>query len=469
MSTLRLYNTLTHRKEPFEPADGKTARIYCCGPTVYNFAHIGNLRTYIFEDLLRRVILRCGWNVRHVMNITDVGHMTSDGDAGEDKMMKASIREQRSPWEIARFYEEAFFRDCGRLNIQRPDLTPRATEHVDEMIHMIQKLDENGFVYRTQEGLYFDTARFADYGKLADLDISGQMLGARAEVNVDPDKRRPSDFMLWFTNKPSHVMKWDSPWGIGYPGWHIECSAMSINALGETLDIHCGGIDHVPVHNTNEIAQSEAATGQQFARFWVHGAFLNIKGSGGTGHAKMAKSGDNFLTVDRLIEAGYDPIIYRYLCLTAHYRSELMFSWDALAGAKKALGRVYEIRGRLGERAADDPLTEKEYDAAKLAVEAALLDDLNAPKAIGILHEAGSFRLWREFDNVLGLHVHERSRRARGAEPIPEEITALLTRRSAARKRRDWTESDRIRAEIENAGFTVSDDRGESSAKWNLV
>ncbi|MDR3707146.1 MAG: cysteine--tRNA ligase [Capsulimonadaceae bacterium] len=469
MGSVRLYNTLTRRKEEFTPADGKTVRLYCCGPTVYNFAHIGNLRTYLFEDLLHRTLLRAGWRVEHVMNITDVGHMTSDADTGEDKMMKAAIREQRSPWEIARFYEDAFLRDLGRLGIIKPSVTPRATEHVAQMIALIERLEARGITYRTDEGIYFDTARDPDYGKLADLHVAGQIAGAREEVNVDPGKRHPADFILWFTNKPNHIMQWDSPWGRGYPGWHIECSAMSMTYLGNTLDIHCGGIDHIPVHNTNEIAQSESATSVPFARFWVHGAFLNVKGSGGPGHAKMAKSGDNFITVERLIERGYHPLAYRYLCMTAHYRSEMAFSWASLDAATKALSRIYELRGRLGERVADDPLNPAQFADAVAEIDDALADDLNAPRAIALLHEAGSYRLWKEFDRVLGLDIDKLSRPAREEEPLTEQLAGLARKRDEARRARRFDEADRLRDEIEKLGYLVGDGVDGSTIRRRLV
>lgn len=467
---MKLYNTLTRSKDEFAPADGKTVKMYCCGPTVYNFAHIGNLRTYLFEDLLRRVLARRGWEVRHVMNITDVGHMTSDADAGEDKMMKAAAREHRSPWEIARTYEKAFVRDLDRLAITRPTVMPRATEHVVQMIALIEKLEAGGFTYRTSEGIYFDTARNPDYGKLAGLDIAGQIEGAREDVNVDPQKRHPADFILWFNNKPNHIMQWDSPWGRGYPGWHIECSAMSMEYLGETLDIHCGGIDHIPVHNTNEIAQSESATGHIFARFWLHGAFLNVKGGATSAGRKMAKSGENFITVDTLVQRGYDPLVYRYYAMNAHYRSELAFSWEAIEGARRALARVYDLRGRIGERVADDPLNPAEYEQAMRQVEAAFYDDLAAPRALALLHEIGSFRLWREFDDILGLNISVRSRPARGGEQTPPEVAALASKRAEAREMRDWETADRIREEIETLGYAIGDTiEGKSEVRVRLV
>lgn len=473
MTSLTLYNTLTREKEAFAPADGKTVRMYCCGPTVYNYAHIGNLRTYIFEDLLHRTLLFHGWDVNHVMNITDVGHMTSDADAGEDKMLKAAQREQKSPWELAKFYEEAFFRDSARLNIIKPHSTPRATEHVHAMVLLIQRLQDNGYTYETPEGVYFDTAKDADYGKLARLNLAAQMEAARDDVVTDAGKRHPADFILWFNNKPNHIMQWDSAYGRGYPGWHIECSAMSMAYLGETLDIHCGGIDHIPVHNTNEIAQSESATGHQFARFWVHGAFLNVSSGAVTGRTaeKMAKSGDNFLTVDRLIEKGVEPLAYRYLCLTAHYRSELAFSWESLSGASKALGKIWELRSRTNNGEIED-IAEADFANARTAVLEAISDDLNIPKAVGLLHEYKSYRLWHEFDSILGLDIETRSRETLavpGVDDLPAEIAALATERDAARKARDWAQSDELRSQIEALGYSVGDSPSGTTVKRNLL
>ena len=474
MTPLVLQNTLSRQKEEFTPADGKVVRLYCCGPTVYNYAHIGNLRTYIFEDLLHRTLTLHGWGVEHVMNITDVGHMTSDSDAGEDKMQKAAQREQKSPWELARFYEDAFFVDCARLNIIRPNVAPRATEHVAGMIALILRLEAEGYTYETDEGIYFDTGRDADYGKLAGLNLAAQMAGAREDVNIDVGKKHPADFILWFTNKPTHIMKWPSPWGEGYPGWHIECSAMAMEYLGETLDIHCGGIDHIPVHNTNEIAQSECATGHPFARFWVHGAFLNVVSPNAeAGGGKMSKSGDNFLTVQRLIDRGYDPLAYRYLCLTAHYRSELAFNvetWESLNAATKALGKIYELKSRIGE---NDDLSEAEYARARQTVFDAISDDLNLPRAVAALHEAKSYRLWREFDSVLGLDIETRSRAAvatpADADDLPAEIVALKQQRDDARKSKDFARSDALRAEIESFGYTVGDSPTGTVVKKNLL
>ncbi len=448
---LRLQNTASRVKDVFVPSDGATVKMYCCGPTVYNYAHIGNLRTYLFEDLLRRVLEWKGWNVEHVVNITDVGHMTSDADSGEDKMMKAAAREQKSPWEIARFYEQTFLHDLNLLNIEKPKILCRATEHVEQMIALVLELEGKGFTYRTSEGIYFDTARDEDYGKLAGLDLAGQREGAREDVNVDPGKKHPADFILWFTNKPNHIMQWESPWGTGYPGWHIECSAMSMRYLGSTLDIHCGGIDHIPVHNTNEIAQSESATGHTFARFWVHGAFLNIKGSSGPGHAKMAKSGDNFITMERLLERGYDPLAYRYLSFNAHYRSELAFSWEALDAAKTTLRRIYRLC-EVSERN-----SKQELRNAGEEIEAALFDDLNAPRALAILHEMGSFELWKQFDAILGLDIEANGQRYQSPLELPQEITDLINLRDKARRGREWAVADKLRSEIAELGFEIAD------------
>ena len=474
MSSLHLFNTLHRKLEEFTPLSGKAVHMYCCGPTVYNFAHIGNLRTYIFEDLLHRTLLMHSYDVVHVMNITDVGHMTSDGDSGEDKMAKAAARENRTPWEIARYYEEVFFRDCKYLNIIRPDVAPRATEHVDGMIALIQKLEARGYTYSTPEGIYFDTGKNTDYGKLAGLNLAAQKEGAREDVNVDVGKRHPADFILWFTNKPNHVMKWESPWGVGYPGWHIECSAMSMQYLGETLDIHCGGIDHIPVHNTNEIAQSECATGHQFAKYWVHGAFLNMSSGAITGRTadKMSKSGENFVTVQTLIDKGYDPLAYRYLCLTAHYRSELKFSWESLGAATKALSKIWELRARQngGEQ---DVLTDAEYAQSRTIIKAAIDDDLNLPEAVAELHKAGAYKLWLEFDNILGLDIATRSRAelptAGDSNDLPESVAQLMTARDDARRAKNWAVSDTLRSEIESAGYEVGDSPVGTVVKKRLL
>jgi cysteinyl-tRNA synthetase len=461
-----LYNTLSRTKERFVPMVPGTVGLYTCGPTVYNYAHIGNLRTFLFEDLLTRMLRFNDYAVTWVMNVTDVGHMTSDADSGEDKMAVAAEREKKTPWEIARFYEEAFVDDLTRLGIHRPDVLPRATEHVAEMIALNQALEAKGYTYTTPEGLYFDTSRDPEYGKLARLRLADQKQGAREDVNIDSAKRSPQDFVLWFSNKPGHIMVWDSPWGRGYPGWHIECSAMSMKYLGETFDIHCGGNDHIPVHNTNEIAQSEAATGKPFVRYWMHAAFLTL------GHAaKMSKSKGGFLTVQTLVDSGYDPLAYRFLCLQAHYRSELELTWkwddddpatgrgraSSLDTAAASLKRLYQRVARTD----DEPLAEDSlYRSAYDEVHQALNDDLNVPRAVGILHSYGSPKLWKAFDAVLGLELEARAILADA--PIakgdaPSEIQALLAERQGARSAKDFARADALRKQIAELGYETID------------
>ena len=453
-----LYNTLHRAKQLFEPFVLGQVGLYTCGPTVYNYAHIGNLRTFLFEDILSRTLRFIGYEVTWVMNVTDVGHMTSDGDAGEDKMAVAAQREQKTPWELARFYEDAFLLDMQAMGIVRPDVLPRATEHVQEMIDLNLELERKGYTYLTAEGLYFDTSKDDQYGKLARLKFEDQKQGAREDVFVDPGKRTPQDFILWFTNKPNHIMKWDSPWGVGYPGWHIECSAMAMKYLGETFDIHCGGNDHIPVHNTNEIAQSECATGKTFARYWAHAAFLNVKG-------KMSKSKGNFLTVQTLKNSGYDPLAYRYLCLQAHYRSELELAWqwfddertrgqaDSLDTAAATLKRLYD---RIAREEEEPLMDDAAFEAAVSDVVNAISDDLNVPKAIGILHGYGSPRLWKHFDTVLGLDFAKRAILPAQAV-VPALVLALVEERQLVRSARDFARSDAIRGELAALGWEVGD------------
>lgn len=431
--------------------------MYCCGPTVYNYAHIGNLRTYIFEDILRRTLEFNGYEVKHVMNITDVGHMTTDADAGDDKMEVAARRENRSPWEIARFYETAFFQDTERLNILKPHITPRATEHIPEMIALIQRLEARGYTYQTKEGVYFDTSKCPDYGKLARLDLSGQRT-ARADVVEDETKRNPSDFMLWFTNKPNHIMQWESPWGRGYPGWHIECSAMSMKYLGEEFDIHCGGVDHIPVHHTNEIAQSECATGHRFVHYWLHGEFLLMN------REKISKSkGGSINTLQSLIDEGYDPLIYRYFCLQAHYRTELNFSLEALDAARSGLRHIYSLRPE------NDPLKEDEtaFAEAKQRVLEAINDDLGIPEAVGLLNTYDSYRLWATFDPILGLKIVERC--CQVAEEIPPEVLKIVEERNLARKERRWADADALRDKLNAMGYDVGDSPKGTTVRRRVV
>jgi cysteinyl-tRNA synthetase len=455
---LRLYNTLGRRVEPFVPLQAGRVGMYCCGPTVYNYAHIGNLRTYVFEDVLRRTLERAGHAVRHVMNVTDVGHLSDDADDGEDKMLKGARREGRTVWEIAEFYTKAFFADFARLGCREPHVVCRATDHVGDMIDLIRRIEANGYTYAAGGNLCFDIARFADYGRLALLD--GQDLRAGARIAVDEGKRNPHDFVLWFTkSKFEHQsMLWDSPWGRGYPGWHIECSAMSLKYLGEQFDIHCGGIDHVPVHHTNEIAQTEAATGKPWVRVWMHGEFLQM------GREKMAKSAGNFVTLQALVDRGFDPLDYRAFLLGAHYRSPLAFTWEALEAARTGrrglLDRVVQLRAE----APGGPAAPGAAAAARLAAFAAhAADDLNMPRCLAELWTllrdsslpAGD-RLGAalDMDGILGLGLAE----ARAGDVVlDDETQRLLAEREEARRARDFRRADELRAVLRGRGFEVQD------------
>ncbi len=444
MAGLRLYNTLTRRVDEFIPRDPQRAGMYCCGPTVYNYAHIGNLRTYVFEDTLRRTLRLNGYTPFHVMNITDVGHLESDADEGEDKMVKGARREGLDVWQLARKYETAWLADMALLNIERPEVICRATEHIDDMVALVERLLERGLAYVTSDAVYFDTGRFPRYADLARLDLHGLQAGAGGRVSQQGAKRHPNDFALWFMGRPRHIMQWDSPWGRGYPGWHIECSAMSMKYLGATIDIHCGGVDHIQVHHTNEIAQSEGATGQPFVRYWLHGQWLLIDSE------KMSKSGENFLTLKTLCDRGYDPLAYRFFCFQAHYRSELRFTWEALDAAQQGLRRIYSMDP------SDDPIKEPAERAdARAEVLDSLNNDLNIPQMVGLLNRIGSPALWLEFDAVLGLDLA--TRLAQRDADVPQEIQNIVDQRNEARKRRDWNESDRLRDELTAIGYDVAD------------
>ncbi|MCX7804003.1 MAG: cysteine--tRNA ligase [Planctomycetota bacterium] len=485
-----LFNTMGRRKEPFMPLEAGRVGMYTCGPTVYNYAHIGNLRTYIFEDLLRRTLEYNGFAVRHVMNITDVGHLTSDADTGEDKMEEGARREGRSIWEIAAFYTEAFRRDIARLNILPPAVWCRATDHIAEQIELVRRLEEKGYAYRLPDGVYFDTSRFPDYGRLAMLDVEGLMAGAR--VRPVEGKRSPADFALWKLTPPGvkRQMEWDSPWGRGFPGWHIECSAMAMKYLGETFDIHAGGVDHINVHHTNEIAQAECATGKKFVRYWLHGEFLVMEKD------KMSKSAGNFVTLQTLIDRGFDPLDYRYLCLTAHYRSQLVFRWESLEAARSARRSLLErIHGpgaagveapeaaaaaagsAAGGRAGADAGREAVRGDGEVPVRGdraeryaarfleAVNDDLNIPAALAVAWElardsgipaGGKKRLLLDFDRVFGLRLDIPPQEEPGAE-IPAGVKELADRREEARRSRNWKEADALRAEIAKLGYRVED------------
>lgn len=454
---MRLYNTMSRSIEEFVPINKGKVSMYCCGPTVYNYAHIGNLRTYIFEDLLRRTLRRSGYDVKHVMNITDVGHLTGDGDDGEDKMEKSARETGRTVWDIAEFYMKAFFRDEEALNIERPDIICRATEHIDDMINLIKRLEEGGHTYISGGNVYFSIDSISDYGKLARLNLDDLKSGARIEV--DSNKKNPKDFVLWFTNSKfkDQAMMWDSPWGRGYPGWHIECSAMSMKYLGEHFDIHCGGIDAIPVHHTNEIAQSEAATGKTWVNYWCHGEFLLM------GNAKMSKSSGSFVTLPVLEGEGYDALDYRYFCLTGHYRSQLRFSYEALDAARSArkgiMERIADAKSE-GPAATDPSEKAKEYMAA---FDEAMENDLNAPKALSILWQmlkdnglSSSDKLAAAYhmDGILGLGLDKAEKKE---ETLDAELQALLDERTAAKKAKDYKKADEIRDKLLSMGYAVKD------------
>ncbi|OHD13694.1 MAG: cysteine--tRNA ligase [Spirochaetes bacterium GWB1_48_6] len=458
--SLKLYNTVDRRVVDFIPLEAGKAGLYCCGPTVYNFAHIGNLRTYIFEDLLHRTLELAGFKVKHVMNVTDVGHLTSDGDEGEDKMIKASREKGMTPWDIAAFFTEAFFQDCQELNILTPQVVCKATDHVGEMIGLISRLESAGLTYTAGGNVYFDTGRFPNYGKMALLDKQDQTLQF-ARVAGDENKKNPKDFALWFTKGKfeDQAMVWDSPWGKGYPGWHIECSAMSIKYLGEHFDIHCGGVDHIPVHHTNEIAQSEGAVGHKWVNYWLHAEFLLLQ------KEKMSKSSGSFLTLKALREEGYDSLDYRYFCLGGHYRTQLVFSFEALDAARSArkslCEKVLQYKAETGGVLPDtiSPLAQK-YSQE---FEGALFNDLNLPQALAKLWtlikdsevkpEDKLVVLYR-MDQVLGLQLE--SLQPKVLE-IPQEVTALAQQRLTAREQKNWAESDRLRDEILLKGWIVED------------
>ena len=468
LPSITLFNTLGRKLETLQPSVSNEVRLYCCGPTVYNYQHIGNLRTYIFEDLLVRTLRHAGYTVQHVMNITDVGHLVSDGDEGEDKMLVAMKREGKRSEDVAKFYTDIFFQHCSLLNIKRPDVVCKATEHIQEMIELISRLESVGAAYQAGGNVYFDVSKSADYGKLAQLDLESLRSGARIEV--DSNKRNPLDFALWFTKSKfeNQELQWDSPWGRGYPGWHIECSAMSMKYLGESFDIHCGGIDHIPVHHTNEIAQSETATGKPFAKIWMHAGFLVVSGD------KMSKSTGEFLTLDLLLQKGFDPLAYRLLCLSANYGGELSWSWQALENAQQTLKRLEQQVATLRKEAASLG-TEIEISPAasdlKAKFEAEVYNNLSMPRAIAVLHQVirdssltpgEKLSLLESFDDILGLGMDKWVEKA---EEFPEAATALLLDREKARASKNWKRADEIRDELAGMGFLVEDSKGGARLK----
>jgi cysteinyl-tRNA synthetase len=469
---VQIYNTMTRRKETFRPIEPGRVGMYHCGPTVYDQAHIGNMRSYIMADLIRRTFEYLGYEVRQVMNITDVGHLTSDADEGEDRMVVGARRTGRSPWEIAEHFTRLFFEDIAALNILHPHVVCKATQHIPEMIALVKRLEARGYTYEINDGVYFDVRRFHSYGRLSGQTLDEMQAGARVEVN--PEKHHPADFALWRKATPGHIMQWDSPWGRGYPGWHIECSAMSMKYLGETLDIHTGGEDHIAIHHENEIAQSEAATGQPFVNYWMHGRFLRWK----EGDRRMSKSSGEFLVVGDLVERGFDPLAFRYHCLTASYRVPLTFSWAGLESAADGLRRLRESVHRLHDETSGVPPAGA---AAVLAdkFRAAIADDFNAPGALAIAWEAirqanqatdgtekrALFEVVLDFERVLGLGLADAI--GTTCDPLPSDIAALIQRREAARAARDWHAADALREAIRQQGYEVEDT--PSGTRWRRM
>ncbi|WP_109480873.1 cysteine--tRNA ligase [Paraburkholderia sp. C35] len=447
--SLALYDTWSRSVRPFTPIHADVVGMYCCGPTVYDHAHIGNLRTYVFEDVLRRVLMRNGYDVRHVVNITDVGHLTSDADEGEDKMEKGSRRTGESAWAIAQRYTEAFVSDWRALNLLEPAVWCRATDHIAEQIAFIAEIERAGYVYRTDDGLYFDTSRQDSYGYLARLDRAGLQAGKRVALGA---KKNATDFALWKFSPVGvqRQMEWDSPWGRGFPGWHIECSAMSAKYLGTWFDIHCGGEDHIAVHHSNEIAQTEAAHGSRLANFWLHGHFLTLDAT-----TKMSKSGGDFIRLQSLRDRHIDPVAYRYLCLTAHYRGTLHFTWDSLEAAHTALNRLRQLYARWPEGGTLDARFVERFDVE-------VNEDLNLPKALAVLWELVKSDLppatlratLDSFDAVLGLGLRNWTP---AQTAIPDDIQVLLDERAQARSNRDWTKADDLRSTLLKHGWHVED------------
>ena len=452
------YNTLTHSKEKFHSINNNEVKIYSCGPTVYKDATIGNMRTNIFQDNLRRVLEYNGYKVKQVMNITDVGHLVSDGDVGEDKMVKSAKEEGKTPLEIAEYYTKLYFKDLNRLNIELPEIICKATEHIQDMLKAVEKLVEKGYAYETSTAIYFDISKLDKYPILSNLNLENQKAGAR--VDVDKEKKNPHDFALWIKAPKNHLMKWDSPWGPSYPGWHIECSVMSQKYLGEVFDIHTGGIDLIPTHHENEIAQSKGLCGKIPANYWMHGEFLLINGG------KMSKSLGNVYLLQDIVDKGYDPLVYKLFCYSTQYRKKLNFTWEGMDSAKISLDRLRDsyqkhLNGNTTIKADDLKKYEENFNKA-------INDDLNMPMAMSVVWEVARIQdkskqvaeLLKKFDKVLGIEIDKAKE-----EEIPEEILKLLELRKEAREKKNWEESDRLREEIKEQGYIVKDSKDGQSVE----
>lgn len=458
---LKIYNTLTRKIEQFIPLNPPKVGMYTCGPTVYDYTHIGHLRTYIGNDILRRVLEANNFQVQHVMNITDVGHLTSDADWGDDKLEKGAERHGMSVWEVAKFFEDHFFKSEDRVNIKRPHIVAKATDHIGEQIKLIQKLDGKNFIYKTEQAIYFDISKFPGYGKLSGQKLEEKITGAREKVVVDKQKKNPYDFALWFFTVgrfSDHVMRWSSPWGQGFPGWHIECSAMSMEYLGDTIDIHTGGVDHIPIHHTNEIAQSEGATSKPFVKYWLHHEWLLVDGE------KMSKSKKNFYTIDDIIRKGFDPLSFRYLVLTAHYRDKLNFTWKSLEAAQNALNNLREtIRDwqfTPGVKSQNTPGVEENGVEEKFME--AVNNDLNIPQALAILWDliksdyptSAKAKSLLKMDQILGLSLENYLGKLL---KVPKEVMKMVEKRENLRKAGDFAKADELRKEVKKMGYEIED------------
>ncbi len=465
---MKLYNSASHRVEEFVPNEPGKVSMYTCGPTVYHFAHIGNLRSYIMEDVLEKYMRYTGLEVKRVMNITDVGHLTSDGDTGDDKMLKGAKREHKTVMEIADFYTKAFFEDCGKLNIKTPDVVEPATHCIDEFIRVISSLLEKGYAYEAGGNIYFDTSKLDKYYVFGEVTEEDLAVGVREGVEEDGNKRNKADFVLWFTKSKfdDQELKWESPWGLGYPGWHIECSCISMKHLGEKLDLHCGGIDNQFPHHTNEIAQSEAFLGHKWCNYWFHVHHLN------TSDGKMSKSKGEFLTVSLLQEKGYDPLVYRFFCLQSHYRKSLVFTWENLDNAKQAFDKLLNRIAALINEKDTSPVDEAAFAKAKAGFTAAMDDDINTSNAITALYdvfkaEAGAatkLALIADMDKVLSLGLTEKAQalvdeQQKAQSDIPAEVMELVEQRKQARKDKDFALADQLRDKISELGFVIRETR----------
>lgn len=460
---LKLYNTLTRKKSEFKPIDknGDVVKIYTCGPTVYNYAHIGNMRAYIFMDVLRKTLKYNGYKLDHVMNITDVGHLTSDADEGEDKMAKSAKEQHKSVYEIAKMYTEAFLKDINELNIERPEHIVKATDHIKEMEEYVKEIVDNGYGYETSKGIYFDTSKLPSYGELSRIDLKNQMSGARIEV--DKEKRNPLDFALWIKAPKEHIMKWDSKWGLCYPGWHIECSAMSRKYLGEEFDIHTGGVDHITIHHENEIAQSKGATGKNLARIWMHVEFLLIN------NGKMSKSLHNVYTLEDLKKNNIEPLAYRYLTYSSHYRNKLNFTWEGVKSAQVALNRLRELT--LQHKGVNNKVDDERIKELEQEFLYAINDDINIPAALAVVWKVAKeqtksnmyYELLKKFDTVLSLNLDKEM--VEEIEEYPEEVIKLLDQRKKARENKDFSESDRLRDMLKEMGYLVIDSKDGQKLK----